>query len=73
MVSQKSFIIFCGLATFAPRVPKNVKKCPERPKVPKMARKCPELPNLKKFYLKVFLGHTVEDFKASQLMHHCDI
>ena len=34
----------------APRVPKNVKKCPERPKVPKMVRKCPELSNPKKVY-----------------------
>ena len=39
-----------------PRVPKNVKKCPEHPKVPKMARKCPELPNLKKFYYELFFG-----------------
>ena len=34
--------------------------------MPIMARKCPELPNLKKFYLKLFLGHPVDDQENDQ-------
>merc|ERR1712107_752084 len=47
---------------WAPRVPKNDKKCPEHPKMP---RGCPDLPNHKKFYLKLFFGTPCKQNKTS--------